>query len=157
MPRLCRVAALAPIAPFLIAPLLIAPRTASAQATAQPAAGPAVASIQILPRERTMTARDTMRLRARALDAQGNDVPGAVIRFSRAGGYFEGTVEPDGLVRSGSTGTIPLTVSATVLGRQPVIERLEVKMLPGPAHHIVVTTAVSTLAIGQRMRYLATA
>ena len=140
--------------------LALSPLAAGAQTTAQPAttpAGPAIASLQILPRERTMTARDTMRLRARALDAQGNEVPGAVIRFSRAGGYFEGDVEADGLVRSGSTGTMPITVSATQMGRRPVIERLEIKMVPGTASRIAVSSPVSTLAIGQRMRYLATA
>ena len=121
------------------------------------AASPAVASLQILPRERTMRARDTMRLRARALDAQGNEVPGAAIRFAAAGGRFESYVEPDGLIRSGATGTVPITVSATLVGQRPVIERLEIKMVPGPAHHINVPTAVPTLAIGQRMRYLATA
>jgi hypothetical protein len=136
--------------------------TLSAQApttttTAPAVKTPAIASLQILPRERSMRARDTLRLRARALDAAGNDVPGAVIRFNRAGGYFEGDVEQDGLVRSGSTGTIPVSVSAIVPGTRPVVEKIEIRMLPGPAHHITVATPVGTLAIGQRMRYLGTA
>lgn len=55
----------------------LSPLMANAQVTAQPAtpqAGPAIASLQISPSERSMRARDTMRLRVRALDAQGKDV-----------------------------------------------------------------------------------
>jgi hypothetical protein len=143
------------------AALAISSLPAFAQQPAPPAqavsAGPAIASLQILPKERTMLARDTMRLRVKALDAQGNEVPNVTIRVSNAGGYFEGVVQPDGLIRSGSTGTIPVIVSAIQVGRRPVIERLEIRMLPGAAHHINVTAGAGTLAIGQRMRYLATA
>ncbi|MCC7051949.1 MAG: Ig-like domain-containing protein [Gemmatimonadaceae bacterium] len=139
----------------------IAPSVAAAQATTPPAspvpAGPVIASLQITPRERTMRARDTLRLQVKALDAQGKEVPGAVIRFNRAGGFFEGDVTPDGLIHSGSTGTLPVVVSATQLGQRPVTERLEIRMTPGPATRIAVTTPVATLALGQRMRYLATA
>jgi hypothetical protein len=140
--------------------LALAPLALEAQTPAQPAAtpaGPEIASLEILPRERSMRARDTMRLRVRALDAQGKEVPNSTIRIQRAGGYFEGDVEPTGLIRSGSTGTLPIVVSATQVGRRPVVERLEIKMVPGPVHRIAVTTQVPTLAIGQRMRYLATA
>ena len=141
---------------IVAAMLLLCPLILGAQAPVAPAEA-GIASLQILPEGRSMRARDTMRLRARALDAKGNEVPGATIRFGRAGGYFEGDVAADGLVRSGSTGTLPVTVSATLPGRRPVVERVEIRMVPGPAHHIKVTTAVPTLAIGQRMRYAATA
>ena len=104
-----------------------------------------------------MRARDTLRLRVTALDASGKPVPDATVRFFAAGGYFEGAVESNGLIRSGSTGTMPITVSATRPGQRPVVEKLEIRMLPGPAHHIAVSTTVGTLAIGQRMRYSATA
>ena len=137
--------------------LALSPLAVGAQTPAPAALGPEIASLQILPQERSMRSRDTMRLRVRALDAAGNDVPGAVVRFQRAGGFFEGDVSPDGLVRSGSTGTMPLVVSATQPGRRPVIERLEIRMVPGPASRIDVTTPVATLAQGQRMRYLASA
>ena len=141
--------------------LAVSPLVAGAQAPTPAAAAapsaPQIASLQIMPAERSMRARDTMRLRVRALDASGNEVLGAAIKFGSAGGWFEGAVEPDGLIRSGSTGTMPVTVSATQMGRRPVIEKLEIKMVPGPAHHIAVTTTVSSLAIGQRMRYAAVA
>ena len=51
------------------------------------------------------------------------------VRFSRAGGYFEGTVDTTGLVSSGSTGTLPVAVVVNVPGTQPFVERLEIKMV----------------------------
>ena len=137
--------------------VVLSPLSIGAQTPAQAAAGPEITSLQITPRDRSMRARDTMRLRVKALDARGNEVPGAIVRFQRSGGYFEGDVEPDGLIHSGSTGTLPIVVSATQVGRRPVIERLEIKMIPGPASRIDVTTPVPMLALGQRMRYLASA
>ena len=145
------------IAVVAIAPLVSGLQAQTTGPAAPAASGPVVASLQIMPKDRTMRARDTMRLRARALDAQGNEVPGATIRFAASGGRFESYVEPDGLIRSGSTGTVPIVVSATLVGQRPVVEKLEIRMVPGAAHHISVATTVPTLAIGQRMRYLATA
>ena len=70
-----------------------------------------VQRIVISPAPATMTAQDTLRLQARALDANGRDVPGVVFRFLPSrGARFEGTVEEDGLVRSGATGTLPVTI-----------------------------------------------
>ncbi len=137
--------------------LALSPLGLGAQTPAQAIAGPEITSLQIFPRERAMQARDTMRLSVKAMDASGNEVPGAIIRVQRAGGYFEGNVDADGLIRSGSTGTLPIVVSATLPGRRPVIERLEIRMLPGPAQRIDVSTPVATLVVGQRMRYLASA
>ncbi len=133
------------------------PAQTPAKTPAQATAGPEITSLQIFPRERAMRARDTMRLSVKAVDASGNEVPGAIIRVQRAGGYFEGNVDADGLIRSGSTGTLPIVVSATQPGRRPVIERLEIRMLPDSAQRIDVTTPVATLVLGQRMRYLASA
>lgn len=113
--------------------------------------------LEILPAQRTMRARDTLRLRARLLDGEGREIPGVTIRFFPGGGYFEGSVEPDGLVTSGSTGTLPVTVSAVLPGRRPVVEKVEVRMVPGPARRIAITPEATVLAVGQRFRYAATA
>jgi hypothetical protein len=136
---------------------LLLPALLPAQAAPAPAPTPSVARLEIMPRERTMRARDTMRLRVRALDSAGTVVPGATVRFFPGGGYFEGRVEPDGLIHSGSTGTMPVTVSAVQPGKRPVVERIEIRMVPGPAARVDVSPTVSTLALGQRMRYVATA
>ena len=130
-----------------------------AQSGPAPAATPAPARtrLEILPAQRVVTARDTLRLRARLLDADGREVPGVTIRFFPGGGWFEGAVDPSGLVTSGSTGTLPVTVSAIIPGQRPVVEKIEVKMVPGPAQRVAITPEVTTLAVGQRFRYGATA
>jgi hypothetical protein len=116
----------------------------------QPQQSP-VARIVVHPAQRTVTAGDTLRLRAEALDAAGRPVGNAQIRFQAAGGRFEGAVEPDGLFRSGSTGTIPVTVVATVPGSAPAVERIEIEMVPGRAARIDVSPAVTRLLAGQSL------
>src|SRR5687767_2326916 len=70
----------------------------------------------------TMIAQDTLRLRARALDANGREVPDVVFRYlPSSGARFEGRVSQDGLITSGATGTLPITISATVAGTEPVL------------------------------------
>src|SRR5690606_26457224 len=63
-----------------------------------------IARLQVTPAAPVVDAQDTLRLSAQALDAHGQPVPGARVRFVPAGGRFEGDVTEDGLVRSGSTG-----------------------------------------------------
>ena len=106
--------------------------------------------------ELTMVAGDSVRLAARALDASGEPVPNASIRYFLTGGYFEGSVDTSGLVRSGATGSIVVGAVATVPGAKPYLERLQIRMVPGPAARISVTPSVSRLAIGQRVRLSAT-
>ncbi len=116
-----------------------------------------VARVEVSPANPTVQAQDTLRLTARALDAEGRPVPNASLRFVAAGGRFEGSVDADGLVRSGSTGTIPVTVVATVPGSRPVMQRVEVRMVAGPAARVDVGAAPSRLVVGQRATMDATA
>jgi hypothetical protein len=120
--------------------------------TDRPAAPSPVARILVTPAEPVMNAQDTLRLRARAVDAQGRDVPGASIRFVAAGGSFEGGVEEDGLVRSGSTGTIPVGVIATVGNARPAVQIVNVRMVAGPATRIDLTPGAARMVVGQRTR-----
>jgi hypothetical protein len=113
--------------------------------------------IVVSPAQPEVQAQDTLRLTAQALDASGDVVPNARIRFVPAGGRFEGFVEEDGLVISGATGTLPVTVVATVPGTAPVMERVEVAMVPGPAARIEVGRAVPKLVAGQRVHLVGTA
>jgi hypothetical protein len=103
-----------------------------------------------------MTAGDTLRLYAQALDSAGKPVENARIRFQSAGGRFEGRVDSTGLVMSGSTGTIPVSVIASVTGTRPAVQRVEVKMLPGAAARLVIAPRVTRLVAGQHFRLTAT-
>lgn len=95
---------------LVVAALLQSVQPASAQPA--PVQG---ARLIITPAEPMVVAEDTLRLQARVVDASGQPVPTAQIRFVAAGGVFEGRVDPDGLVRSGSTGTLPVTIVAQIL------------------------------------------
>ena len=123
----------------------------------QPAQAPAIARIVVSPAQRTMTAGDTLRLSAQALDADGRAVPNATIRFVPAGGFFEATVDTTGLITSGAVGTVPVAVVALVPGQRPVVERLDIEMLPGPAARIAVDPRPGRLLAGQRVRLTARA
>ena len=128
----------------MLLPLLVA----SLSLQSQP---PKAATLEVSPAEPVVVAEDTLRLRARVLDANGQPVPGAVIRFIAAGGRFEGGVDPDGLVRSGSTGTMPVTIVAQMAGQPTITRRVEVRMVPGPAANIMLDAAPTRLVGGQRI------
>ncbi|MFN5599992.1 MAG: hypothetical protein ACK5AK_11510, partial [Gemmatimonas sp.] len=112
---------------------------------------PKAATLEISPAEPVVVAEDTLRLRARVLDANGQPVSGATIRFIAAGGRFEGGVDPDGLVRSGSTGTLPVTIVAQMAGQPTITRRVAVRRVPGPAASITLDAAPGRLVGGQRI------
>jgi hypothetical protein len=118
----------------------------------QPAAPKPPAKLVITPATRTLVAGDTLRLRVEARDADNNPVPGARIRYALAGGYFEGAVDSTGLVTGGATGGLTIVVSAMVSGARPVIERVELRVVPGPATKVVIDAPTGSLAVGQRVR-----
>jgi hypothetical protein len=138
---------------LLAVQLPVLPGQQTQQQTAAALAPSPVARVVIQPSTRTITAGDTVRLRAQPLDASGNPVPNASVRFNRAGGFFEGTVDTTGLVSSGSTGTLPVAVVVTVPGTQPFVERLDIKMVAGPATQILTTEQLTRMVAGQRFRF----
>jgi hypothetical protein len=118
------------------------------------AAGAAVAQaprIVVTPAAPRMVAKDTLRLSVQLVDAQGQSVPNARIRFFAAGGGFEAAVDSLGLVTSGAVGKVPVTISALVPGNRPVIARVEVQMVAGPAATLTVAPQPSRMALGQRL------
>src|SRR5436305_5853182 len=90
----------------------------------QPAqqASPSVARLNVTPASPTVVVGDTLRLRARALDANGREIEGARILFQQAGAMFEGHVDSAGLVPARAVGTFPLVISAVVPGAKPVVQ-----------------------------------
>src|SRR5262245_37963822 len=78
-----------------------------------------VTRVVVTPARPVVSAGDTMRLSAQALDANGKAIADARIRFQSAGGVFEGSVDSLGLVTSGSTGTLPVVAVAIVPGARP--------------------------------------
>jgi len=108
-----------------------------------------IAKVVITPAVQSLTAGDTVRLSARAVDSAGRELTAAVIRFVGAGGRFEGRVDSSGLVTAGSTGTLGVAAVASVQGTRPVIERIEIRMLPGAAASVTVAPEAARLVVGQ--------
>jgi hypothetical protein len=111
-----------------------------------------VARLVITPTQRTVTAGDTVRLHVEAVDSAGQLVPNARILFRKVGAYFEGEVDSTGLVTAGSPGVMPVGIAALVEGTRPVTERIELRMVPGPATRIELRPRITKLAPGQRIR-----
>lgn len=131
-----------------LAPLLALPM--SSLLAQQP---PEISRIIVSPASRSMTAGDTLRLRAEARDAQGNVIPGVTFRYRLGGSArFEGRVDSLGLVTAGSTAILPVTVTATLAGAKPKFEVVDIRALPGPAATIELAPTRAKLIAGQRLR-----
>jgi hypothetical protein len=128
----------------LIPTLLVA---LSSQAMAQD-----VVRLRILPPVRVVAVGDSLRLTVEALNARGEVVPGVPIRFTVQGGRMQGSVDSTGMVRAGSPGVIPISVAALPRNGRPVVEKIEVRLIPGPTQRVVVTPAVTRMLAGQRIR-----
>ena len=66
-----------------------------------------VARINVTPASPSVVARQTLQLRAEAIDSVGRPVPDATIRF-QGGSIFEGGVDQQGLVSGGAPGVLDL-------------------------------------------------
>ncbi len=130
--------------PAVLAALALHLSTAAAQQ-------PAVAKVVISPAHPEVVAGDSLRLTAEALDSGGQPMTGAQIRFSPAGNA-PAQVEPDGLVRGGAVGTLPVVAAAVVAGAKPVIGRVDVRIVPGPAARIAIGAVPERLVPGQSLR-----
>jgi hypothetical protein len=108
--------------------------------------------IIVSPSAPRVTAGDTLRLTARAVDARGQTVPGVTIRFQQAAAQFEGSVDETGLVRAGSPSTIPVVVAGIVgAGTSPLIQKVNIEVLPGPAAAVTLDRKTAKLLVGQSL------
>jgi hypothetical protein len=112
--------------------------------------------IVVTPANPVVTAGDTVRLSAQVVDATGKAVEGARVRFQQQGARFEAYVDSAGLVVGGVTGTVPVAMSAVVPGQRPIVQRIDVKIIAGPAAIVEPSPSAAKLAVGQRIRFAAT-
>jgi hypothetical protein len=119
----------------------------------QPTQAPSpVARLDVLPANATVQVGDTLQLRATALDASGQPLPGVRYRWFNAGDN-QGGVDSTGRVVGGSTGVVQVRVVAVVPGSAPSRPALAmVRVVPGPASRVVVTPSPSRLIAGQRLK-----
>jgi hypothetical protein len=109
-----------------------------------------VVRIVVSPAAPTVAAGDSLQLTATAFDAAGRPVD-AIIRFGPFGGQQEADVYPGGLVIGGAPAVIPAGVMALVQGTRPVIERFDIRVVPGPAARIEIPHVPARLVPGQRV------
>lgn len=104
---------------------------------------------------REVVAGDSVQLHVRALDANGQPVPGAVVSVGMRGGNGEGAIKGSDtpwLIAS-SVGKFPLQLSAVVPGTKPFVDTTVVMYgVPGPAVRLVVDPKPATLVAGQTLR-----
>ncbi|MGQ0715332.1 MAG: Ig-like domain-containing protein [Gemmatimonadaceae bacterium] len=132
--------------------MVVVALVAAALQQATPQAGATQPRIIVRPASAEVAVGDSVQLSAEVRDAAGNVMPNARVIFRAAGGSFEGRVDSTGNVVGGATGTIPVTVIALVDGQQrPLLERAEVRVVPGPATRIVIEDAPRRLVVGQSM------
>ncbi len=112
--------------------------------------------IVVTPANPVVTAGDTIRLSAHVVDASGKTVDGVRVRFQQQGARFEAFVDSTGLVVGGVTGTLPVAMSAVVPGQRPIAQRIDVKIVPGPAATVEPSPTSAKLAVGQRIRFAGT-
>jgi hypothetical protein len=113
---------------------------------------PAPARVVVTPANPSVIAGDSLQLRAQAVDAQGQPLTGVRILFAPAGMSFEASVDTTGLVTAGAVGMLPVSAVAMVPGSRPVTQRVEVRIVPGPAARIAVAPATAKLLAGQQLR-----
>lgn len=114
-----------------------------------------VARIIVTPAIRTVTAGDSIRLSASAVDAVGRPVPGAIIRFQATGGEGQAGIDSTGRIIASSVGKVPINVVALVAGARPKFEAIEIRIVPGPATRVDIQTGVGKIVVGQQMRLTA--
>ena len=94
-----------------------------------------VARLVITPATREVMAGDTVKFSAQAFDAAGRPVPAAKVSF-HLGDVEGGEMDSTGVLIAGSTGVLTASVVALVPGERPKVEKLEIRLVPGPAARI---------------------
>jgi len=116
-----------------------------------------VASIALTPAHPVVTVGDSLRLKATPLDANGQPVPNASVRWF-PGTYFEGRIDSTGMLRAGSPGRFVVGMIAVVPGTRPgKPTQVVAEFAPLPAARLELSPAVHRLMVGQRLALRAAA
>jgi hypothetical protein len=129
--------------PLQLAWLLAAiPATAAAQSTEG-------GHIVLTPAQPAVTVGQTVKLQGQAVDAAGQPIPGAQLRFN--GGIFVGELKPDGTLIGGAPGILKATVTAVVPGQKPIVARYDIPVRPTEAARIALEAEPQRLLGGQKI------
>ncbi len=111
--------------------------------------------LRITPEAPTITPGDSVQVAGELLDASGQPIAGVTVRYQAAGGRFEGVVRGDGMVLAGAVGTIPVAVVAVRPDGPPVVDVVNVRVVPGPAARIALSSTPVRMLPGQTLRLTA--
>jgi len=111
-----------------------------------------VARIVVTPAEPVVTAGDSLRLRAEALDASGKPVPNARVLWFPASFVLEASIDSTGLLKTGHPSRFVLGAVAVVAGARPSRPLMvTVTVQPAAATRITLSPAISRVLAGQRV------
>jgi hypothetical protein len=110
-----------------------------------------IARVEVSPARAEIVVGQTVQLAARALDATGQEVPNARIRWLSGGG--EGSVDSLGVVRGGYIGQVRVTALASVGSSSPTFAQAVVNVLPQPASRVVIAPAPAVVLAGTRLTF----
>jgi hypothetical protein len=135
---------------FIVVAILAAVQQGQPPVQATLAASP-VARIVVTPANPVVRVGDTIQLRAEAFDASGARLAHP-LRFAVAGGFSHAALDTTtGQVVGATVGKVPVSVIASVPGARPFVQRVEVRVVPGPATRVDVSPQPTSLVVGQRL------
>lgn len=109
-----------------------------------------IARVDVRPAAAELKPGDSLQLAAMAYDSAGRPLDSVTIRWFTSGGLFEGSVDSNGVVRAGATGTLNISAVATIKGRtvRSTVGHARVVVLPAPVARVVVTPRPERLLAG---------
>ncbi len=120
-----------------------------------PQAPSPIARVEVTPATADVEVGGTLQFGARALDANGKPVPGAVVNWFDGGG--QGDIDSTGLLTAGYQGTMIVTAIASVQGSKATFGRATVTVKPQPPARVVLNPVATRLVVGSRLALSGTA
>ncbi len=120
-----------------------------------PASVSPIARVEVTPATAEVQIGQTLQLQARALDARGQEVPGAQIQWFGGGG--QGTVDSTGLLRAGYKGTMTVSAVASIGGSRPTLGQALVEVLPAAPSRVEIRPTSERVLVGTRLTLAGTA
>jgi hypothetical protein len=111
--------------------------------------------LEVSPAKLELAVGDSLRLSAKAFDTTGKALTDATIFFKKQG-LAAATVDSTGMVYTGGIGDLRVLVTALVPGGRPILQIVEVNVLPSAAKRIGIGAHAARMVKGQRIPLVAT-
>jgi hypothetical protein len=108
-----------------------------------------IAKVEVSPATAEVEVGGKMQFGARALDANGNVVPGVVVNWFDGGG--QGDIDSTGMLTAGYQGTMIVTAIASLPGGKATVGQAQVSVKPQPPSRVVIDPVATRLVAGTRL------